>query len=161
MQAFSSSCCLFGLVAFAFVLFPDTGHGQPRHDAANIIPKNDPIYPLLAEYQAAMVKREEAGKQVRSTFRDWIKVDSPAAAKLFPNLRFASLRWDMHRHPESKGEAVSLALGLEMIVAIDTAANRLARELWVYNSHEAFGKLLADSGMRLARFTVKDRRPPR
>ena len=97
MQSLLTSACLAALIVAAF---PGPSHGQPRHNAANAVPKNDPIHPLLAEYQAAMVKREEDGKQVRSTFRDWIKVDSAAAAKLFPNLRFASLRWDMHRDPE-------------------------------------------------------------
>jgi hypothetical protein len=132
-----------GVVALAAVLFPVSAHGQARHDPANIVSKKDAIYPVLAEYRAAMQKREEQGKQVRSTFRDWIKVDSPAAAKLFPNLRFASLVWDMHRHPEYKGP-VSLALGLEMVVAVDTKTNRLARELWLYDNHDKFGKLLAD-----------------
>jgi hypothetical protein len=72
-----------------------------------------------------------------------MKVDSPAAAKLFPNLRFASLVWDMHRHPESK-EQVGLAQGLEMVVAIDTKTNRLTKELWIHDNHEKLGKLLAD-----------------
>ncbi len=132
-----------GVVALAAVLFPVSGHGQTRHDPANIISKKDAIYPVLTEFRTAMQKREEEEKQVRSTFHDWIKVDSPAAAKLFPNLRFASLVWDMHCHPESK-ERVSLAQGLEMVVAIDTKTNRLAKELGVYDNHDKFGKLLAD-----------------
>jgi hypothetical protein len=49
----------------------------------------------------------------------------------------------MHRHPESK-EQVSLAHGLEMVVAIETKTNRLAKELWVHDNHDKFGKLLAD-----------------
>jgi hypothetical protein len=143
MQALLSWARLAGVVALVAALFPFSAHGQSRYDQANIIPKNDAIYPILAECRSAMQKREEEGKQVRSTFRDWIKIDSPAAAKLFPNLRFASLVWDMHRHPEYKGE-VSLALGLEMVVAVDTKTNRLAKELWVYDNHDEFGKLLAD-----------------
>jgi hypothetical protein len=143
MQAVASLARHASVVALAAVLFPAAGHGQTRHDPANIISNKDAIYPVLAEYRAAMQKREEEGKQVRSTFRDWIKVDSPAAAKLFPNLRFASLVSDMHRHPEYEGQ-VSLAQGLEMVVAIDTKTNRLARELWVHNNHDQFGKLLAD-----------------
>ncbi len=132
-----------GVVALAAVLFPGSGHGQTRHDPANIVSKKDPIYPTLADYLAGMRRREEEEKQVRSDFREWVKVDSPAAAKLFPNLRFASLVWDMRRHPEFKGQ-VSLAQGLEMVVAIDTKTNRLARDLWVFNDHDEFGKLLAD-----------------
>jgi len=30
-------------------------------------------------------------------------------------------------------------------VAIEAKTNRLARELWVYNNHDEFGKLLADA----------------
>ena len=143
MQTALSLAHYAGVVALAAVLFPVSGHGQTRHDPANIIFKKDAIYPVLTEYRAAMQKGEEEEKQVRSTFHDWIKVDSPAAAKLFPNLRFASLVWDMHRHPESKGR-VSLAQGLEMVVAIDTKTNRLTKELWVHDNHDKFGKLLAD-----------------
>lgn len=131
------------VVAFAVVQFPVSAHAQTRYDPANIISKMDPIYPALAEYKAKMQKREEEEKQVRSTFHDWIKIDSTAASKLFPDLRFASLVWDMHRHPEYKGP-ISLAAGLEMVVAIDAKTKRIARELWVYNNHDEFGKLLAD-----------------
>jgi hypothetical protein len=138
-----------GVVALAAVLLPVSANGQARQNPANIISKKDAIYPVLAEYRAAMQKREEEGKQVRSTFHDWIEVDSPAAAKLFPNLRFASLQWDMHHHPEYKGQPLSLALGLKMVVAVDTKRNRLARELWVHNNHDEFGKLLADFKVKL------------
>jgi hypothetical protein len=143
MQGVVSFARHAGVLALAAALLPVSARGQTRYDPANIISKEDVISSVLAEYRAAMQKREEERKQVRSTFRDWIKVTSPAAAKLFPDLRFASLVWDMHRHPEYKGP-VSLALGLEMVVAIDRKTNRLTRELWVYNNHDEFGKLLAD-----------------
>jgi hypothetical protein len=143
MRTIWSAARRAGIAVLAVALFPPPGHGQLRNDLANAISKDDPIYACLAAYQAAMQRREEEDKQIRSTFQDWIRVNSPAAAQLFPNLRFASLRWDMHRHPEAKGP-LALATGLEIVVAIDTTTNRLLRELWCYGNHEEFGKLLVD-----------------
>src|ERR1700722_684888 len=131
------------VVALAVAVFPAAGQSQLRNDPANAVAKDDPIYPLLAAHRATLQKREEEGKETRSTFRAWMRVDSPATARLFPNLRFYSLRWDMHRHPEAK-EPVVLALDLETVVAIETTTKRVARELWVYDNHEEFGNLLND-----------------
>src|SRR6516225_3519934 len=96
MRTIWSAARRAGIAVLAVALFPPPGHGQLRNDLANAISKDDPIYACLAAYQAAMQRREEEDKQIRSTFQDWIRVNSPAAAQLFPNLRFASLRWDMH-----------------------------------------------------------------
>lgn len=92
MRAISSSARLAGVVVLVVALSPASGHGQRRNDPANAISKDDPIYPPLAAYQATVQRREEAGEQIRLTFRDWMRVDSPAAARLFPNVRFASLQ---------------------------------------------------------------------
>jgi hypothetical protein len=148
MPVLLSSARRAGVVLLAVALFPAPGHGQLRNDPTNAISKDDPIYPPLAAYQTAMQRREEEGKQFRSTFQDWIRVDSPAAARLFPNLRFASLRWDMHRHPEAKGP-LALAVGLELVAAIDTTTHRVVRELWCHGNHEEFGKLLVDHKVTL------------
>jgi hypothetical protein len=148
MKHVFSSARLVVAVALVATLGPTSSHGQLRYDKSKVIPKNDPISPLLADYLAKMRKSEDEQKSSRSTYLDWIKVDAPAAAKLFPNLRFAALRWDMNRHPQAKGP-VSLALGLEMVLAIDTTTYRLAKELWVYGNHEAYGQLLSESKVTL------------
>ncbi len=112
------------------------------HGAAPI-PKTDSIYPVLAAHQAAIAKRYEDGKCARPLFSDWMRVNSPAAAKLFPKLQFASISWSLRRHPEAKG-SVALAEGLKVTVAIDAATKRIIKELHCGGNYEAYGKLLVD-----------------
>jgi hypothetical protein len=112
-----------------------------RYDKANIIPKTDLAYPTLADFRAKMQERTEERKEIRLEFNDWVKIKSPAAAKLFPNLRFAAVRWGMERHPEYKGINLSLAGG-ETVVAIDTKTNRIV-------SVGDFEKLFTDHNVTL------------
>ena len=129
------------MVALATVLFPVSRHGPTRHDPANIIFKKDAIYPVVPEYRAAIRSKKEE-KPVRSTFHDWIKVDSPAAQTLRSH---GSHRWcGICLATRSPKDRVSLAQGLEMVVAIDTKTNRTTKELSVHDNHDKFGKLLAD-----------------
>jgi hypothetical protein len=117
--------------------------GQLRAGEDKLVAKTDPIFPTLDAFRASLANDYEKGKQIRAIFSAWRHVDSTAAAKLFPNLQFASLSWSMERHPEAK-ESVALAAGLEVTLAIDRTTKRQAAVLYCWGNHDEYGKLLID-----------------
>jgi len=124
-------------------------HGQIRHDTAIRVTKSDPIYPVLEESRSQIEKRYEESKRALPVFSDWVQVQSPAAARLFPSLRFAGISWDERAHPDVKDRTVNLAFGLQTTVGVQTSSNRIQVELSGFGNYEAFGGLLATNHVRI------------
>jgi hypothetical protein len=133
MRILFSAAVISGLLLGVQLTMCAPAYGQIRFDTSTAVPKTDPIYPVLAEHKALIEMRSEGCKSAQPTFSDWVWVNSPAAAQLFPKLQFASMSF-----------SAACAHGLEVTVAIDTATKCLVKELYCYGSYEAYGELLVD-----------------
>jgi len=123
---------------------------QIQFDKAVAVSKSDPIYPVLEARQLEIQKQYEASGYAMATFSKWIRVDSPAAAKLFPKLRFASLEWGESVNPKVKPlPAHDLALGIAITVAVDAEFPRIVNEQSDSGDNPQFGKLLSDTKVQI------------
>lgn len=123
--------------------------GQIRFEQAVEVSKDDPIYPFLAEYQATVGAAYKKNPTVRPVFSSWIRVDSPAAARLFPQLRFASVSLSEMPDPKAGKPPVGLAYRIETTLAVNLTTKRTEATLPANGNYEAFGKMLVDRGVPL------------
>jgi len=121
---------------------------QIRYDGATPVAHDDAIYPLLAQHQASIERKYKAGGYTFAEFSQWIHVESPAAAKLFPTLQFASVRWSERANPAAK-KPVAQAIGLEKTLGVDRKKEKIVIELYGWGNYVAFGKLLVDHRIKL------------
>lgn len=124
-----SAAGISGLLVGVQLTLGAPAYGQIRFETSTVVPKTDPMYPVLAERKALI----ESCNATQPTCSDWVWVHSPAAAQLFPELQFASLSWDGGN-----------ARGLEVTAAIDTASKRIVKELFSWGNYESYGELLVD-----------------
>jgi len=112
---------------------------------AQPVADDDPIRPLLTKYEAEFRKtfRED---EVLIRFEKWMRVESPDAEKILPNLRFVSAAWSMRRNPAAKNSLLSIPGGMETTLAIDPKKLAVVAVLPNTGNHEEFGKLLVDGG---------------
>ncbi len=131
------------------VLIPDLVVAQIQYENAILMEKSDPIYPVIKARQMEIEKKYEAGDYAVAQFTPWIRVDSPAVAKLFPHLRFASVMWSEGASPKSKTHQVGRALGLELTVGVDVKSLQATCELLDYGNQEAYAQMLKDAKVRI------------
>jgi hypothetical protein len=117
---------------------------QIRCGGATPVAPDDKIYPLLAEHQASVEKKYKNGGRAVAQFGRWFHIESTAAARLFPTLRFASVRYHECPHPGAKKRALGLAFALPMTLAIDPENMKIATELFGNGDDESYGRLLVD-----------------
>lgn len=123
--------------------------GQIRYDTAVRVTRSDPIYPTLEERRSQIEKRYEETKRALPVFSDWVEIQSAAAARLFPSLRFAGISWDERAHPDARDRTVNLAFGLQTTVGVERSTNKIQVELPGFGNYEAFGRLLATNRVRI------------
>jgi len=126
-----------------------SSQGQIRYETAIRVTKSDPIYPVLEERRNQIEQQYEETKRALPVFSDWVQIRSPAAARLFPSLRFAGISWSERAHPDVKDRTVNLAFGLQTTVGVETSSNRIQVELSGFGSYEAFGGLLATNRVHI------------
>ncbi len=131
------------------VLIPDLAVAQIQFQKATLMEKSDPIYPVILARQLEIEKKYEAGDYAVAQFTPWIRVDSPAVAQLFPQLRFASVMWSEQPSPKSKTHQVGRALGLELTVGVDVKSLQAKCELLDYGNQEAYGQMLKEAKVRI------------
>lgn len=133
----------------ALVGFVGSAMGQIRFDQTAAVSEDDPIFQPLTSYQAAIEAVYEKGQTARPVFTKWVRVESPAAAQLFPVLRFASVSWSETADPAATTHQVSLAIGLETTLAVDPTTQRVEAKLHGTGNYEEFGKMLVDHAIPL------------
>jgi hypothetical protein len=141
------------LPVLALVAASTTLQAQIRHDTAIRVAKSDPIYPALEEYRSQIQKRYEDTQQKLPIFSEWVLVQSPAAVRLFPSLRFAAISWNERAYPDVKDRLVNLAVGLQTTVGVETSSNQIQIKLSGFGNYEAFGTLLASNRIRIQNAT--------
>lgn len=122
---------------------------QIRYDGPTPVAEDDAIYRLLAQHQASIEKKYRDGGYALAEFSKWIHVDSPAAAKLFPSLQFASVRWSERANPTAKKGVAGLAIGLEKTLGIDRKTKSIVIQLYGSGNYMAFGELLINHRIKL------------
>jgi hypothetical protein len=132
------------------LLTTNIASSQIQFDQAIAISKSDPIYPALEARQLEIQKHYAANDYAVVTFTPWIRVDAPAAAKLFPNLRFASIAWSESVNPKVKPlPAHDLGFGIELTVAVDTRSLRIVNEQSDSGDDPQFSQLLAGAKVQI------------
>lgn len=116
-----------------------SGHG------AQTVDPTDEIYPLLLARQTEITGMYERDATSVPRFQKWVEIDSAAARRLFPGLRFACIQWDEAADPRAKDRPVSRALGLQTTLAVDPKAGSVVATLAGHGNFEAFGILLIES----------------
>jgi hypothetical protein len=125
---------------------------QIRLDTATFVQNTDPIYLSLEEYRLQILKQYDDTKQAQPAFSKWVDVPSAAVKDLFPSLRFAAITWDERAPPEAKNKkdiGWNYAFGLQVTIGVDRSSNQIKYKLDGYGNYEPFGKLLADSQVRI------------
>jgi hypothetical protein len=123
--------------------------GQIRYERATIVGEGEKLYPLLAREQGLMEGEYRQSGHATPVFEKWVHVKSPAAAKLFPDLQFFSVRWSEKAIPSNKGRPSGLAFGLERTLGIDPQKKLVVVTMYNSGYYEPFGKLLVDRKVKI------------
>ncbi|MBM80609.1 MAG: hypothetical protein CMJ78_08460 [Planctomycetaceae bacterium] len=129
---------------------------QSKEDVLDVIASRDgkaivqdsELHPIVMKHQAEVEQKYVEGKCKLATFTKWCEVNSSAAEKMFPNWRYAAVRWDEKRNPKWK-KPVSLAARLSKTLVIDAKRKKIVAELYGWGNYEAFGKLIVDRRVKI------------
>ncbi|HYE19054.1 MAG TPA: hypothetical protein VEA69_11455 [Tepidisphaeraceae bacterium] len=141
-MAWTKRVTTWGGFALALAVWAAPASGQIR-PGVPAVEAGDQIAPVLAKQREQIVAQYAKDGRIVPQFEAWVKVESPAAAKLFPGLRFASIEWNESLAPGTDGGAIGLAAGLQTTIAIDPKAGAVIAELSGHGNYEAFGEMLA------------------
>ncbi len=112
------------------------------------VARDDPIRPVLDEWQADVAERYERDKSSRPEFSDWHAIQSDELRGLFPEYRFAVIAWSEREHPEAKSRYIARVVLVHATLAIDSTTGA-ARLFSPNGGREEFGQFLAEHSVRI------------
>ncbi|WP_166830911.1 hypothetical protein [Thalassoroseus pseudoceratinae] len=123
-------------------------HIQFQYGIRIPVAESHDMYPALEAYQESVEQRYRAGGYAFANFRPWRHVYSPAAGQLFPELRFARVRYFERPNPAAPERSPDLAAWTDVTIACD-AKGDVAYRPYAHSRNDPFAALLVNHQIKI------------